>query len=366
MIFLKIYKKELVALAVILLFFGVLFLTSNRASQADTNIVANNILAKCSANQNPESCYAKEFVPIAEKQGPNFSFEVLFVLQKKDSKAIGCHLIAHGIGLGTYQYDPSNWQSEIRNINSACSYGAIHGIIENYIASLPDRKLSIEIIPNICGERPRADCNHIIGHLILVETKADVNNALDMCDIFKKDSVQLNHCYTGVFMEYQTALNLIEHGLAPRSWLNWPVRVPELEKMCRKYNGNKAIACWKEIVHAVAVKYKNNAQEVFTFCDSAPIKEAAFQCKSHSIGIMAATFDFDYHRTRSMCEVNKKDFAFINHCYSALVASTLSTIPRAIEESRKFCDSIDIEYQQDCMFQVNYFERGGSATWKPD
>lgn len=364
-------KKNAFILLAALVFFGAPFIFKHTPSSSSPNLgggtetpslSAERIYQACLSTGSNENCYTKQFSPLAEARGSGYAFETLFILQQKDSKAIGCHLIAHGIGLGAYQHNPANWQNEIRSINPACSYGAIHGILESYVATLPGGVLPKELVPDICGSNPRADCNHIIGHLILVQTEAKVDKALDICDVFKDEPVQLEHCYTGVFMEYQTALNLISHGLAPQSWLNWPARVPELEKMCRTYESDKAIACWKEIVHAIAVKYKNNATEVFAMCDSAPTDKAAYECKNHSVGIMAAAYDFDYSQTRAICEAKQKDPHFTGNCYFMLAASTLSTVntPRTRQETRQFCLSLQMQYQKACMAQLDYFEQDAS------
>lgn len=362
----KIHPKIFLVVIAVGLFFGASFLGSrnNGKTESDNSkvppaVAAERTYKNCLPEKGNENCYAKQFTPLAREQGSNYAFQTLFVLQQKDTKAIGCHLIAHGIGLGTYEHDPSNWQNDIRSINPSCSYGAIHGILENYVASLPGGTLTKEMVPDICGENPRADCNHIIGHLILVQTEAKIDDALDVCDVFKSDSVQLGHCYTGVFMEYQTALNLISHGLAPQSWLDWPARVPELERICRTYDNDKAIACWKEIVHAAAVKYNNNAANVFALCDSAPIARASYECKNHSVGILAATYNFEYAKTRAICEAKQNDPNFVGQCYLMLASSTLSTIntPETKQATRQFCSSLKKEYQDPCMAQLSYFEQ---------
>lgn len=356
-------KNLLVVVFAALGFLGLSSIEINQAKPPEETTEKPLMAAKAIFNackpDGDENCYAKEFTPLAEEQGPDFAFEALFILQQRDSNAIGCHLIAHGIGLGTYLHDPSNWQQSIQNINPACSYGAIHGVLENYVQTLPGGKLPKEMVPSICGDSPRADCNHIVGHLILVEVEANVEEGLNICDVFKNVPTQLEYCYTGIFMEYQTAFNLIDHGLATESWLDWPARVDGLVAMCRTYSETKAITCWKEIVHAAAVKYHNNAEEVFVLCDSAPIAKASYECKMHSIGILAANFKFDYAYSRSICEAKQADPSFAGGCYNMLVASTLSTIntPQTQEATSQFCSSLGKVYQSPCLNQLNYFKQ---------
>lgn len=316
--------------------------------------LASELKGLCTQNQmSKETCYSKEFKKVAKDNGAEYSFRALAILQSLDPDAIGCHLIAHGIGSGTYEHDPEDWQNQLRSINQSCNYGAMHGIIENYIGSLPDKKLTEEIMLTICGTNPRADCNHIVGHLTLVETRGNVEDALKLCQIFT-DDYQREFCLTGVFMEHQTALNLIEHGYAPKSWLNWPARVDELAKMCRSQSGENAIACWEEIVHAALVKFHNDPKTIFDFCSTSQVSEGSKKCRRHSIGIMAAGKNFEIDTLKSMCLLpQKNDPSFEGDCYVQLVSSMLSTIPQAKDKAEIFCNGLDKNYQPACLAQVS-------------
>lgn len=307
-----------------------------------------------------ENCFANKFREMAEENGPEYSFDVLRNLQEIDRDAIGCHSISHGIGTGSYKRDPDSWRTLIQTLPTVCSYGAPHGVIEGYVASLPNHSLSKEVIPTICGEVPRADCNHIVGHLILVETEADLDKALDLCDLFK-DVTQTNHCISGVFMEYQTAINLIDHRLVPESWQNWPARVDDLEKVCRSYNGARAEGCWEEIVHAALAKFNNDPKKIFDFCSSAQVPEGSKRCKRHSIGIIGASVNFDLFKMKLMCSIPQKDDPdFERDCYTASVSSALSTIPSALPQAVSFCSSLKNEFKQDCFSMIGAMNFSGS------
>lgn len=344
----------LVVLVALVLIIGI-----QKESKSD---IAARIKSKCTSGPigGKETCYSKEFEGLASKQGPKFSFDVLHLLQGIDPKAKGCHLISHGIGEGSYRRDPKNWQGLIENMPMECNYGSIHGVIQGYIGSLPDKTLTKEIIPSICGQNPRADCNHIVGHLILVETDTDVSKALDFCEVFS-DVGQRDFCQTGVFMEYSTALNLINHGLVPKSWLNWPARLDEIEKLCRSYDREKAINCWTEIVHVALVKFNNDPNLIFNLCDKAPLAEATKRCKRHSLGVMAASRQFDLANLKYICHIpQKNDSNFEDECYGDFVSSTLSTIPTMISEVVSFCRSLDKKFESSCLSVIDNFRNQAS------
>src|SRR3989344_4473672 len=359
--FTKIKTPFFLQILIILLFISFLFISINvtrpknlsNSIQIATTSIYDYCLKNANLSRGKENCYAEEFKKLAEQNGPNFSFRALDNLQRIDADAIGCHLIAHGIGTGSYKKEPENWRALIQNINSSCSYGGPHGVLENYVLTLPDKSLSREVIPTICGESPRADCNHIIGHLLLVQTDADVGKALNLCEVFT-DTAQNNFCISGVFMEYQTAVNLVAHDLVPKSWLNWPPRLPELEKLCRSQSGKYAEGCWEEIPHVALAKFNNNPEKIFEFCSTAQVPNGAKRCKRHSIGIVGASRNFNLASLKSICSLpQKNDPSFEEECYRALVASALSTIPSDVPEATSFCQSLEKQFQSSCLSMVD-------------
>jgi len=309
-----------------------------------------------------ENCYAKKFRALAKQVGPIQAFDQLHELQSMDKRAYGCHLIGHGIGWGTFESKPSDWQKDIQIMPSECNYGAIHGVIEGYLGSQPDHTLNKANIASFCGPTPRADCNHIMGHLTLVETRGKIDDALDICDTFAGDKTQLDFCYTGVFMEEETAINLVDHGYADKSYLDWPKRLPTLTTMCLTYSGEKGQACWKEIVHVIATSFNNNPSQVFKYCDKNPDPIAIEECKRHGIGIMAASKNFDLQALKPMCDLVQEHYPdFKSDCYVQLAASTLSTIPDQARV-KKFCEGLEQQFQSACFGQISGYNKYNQKT----
>ena len=326
------------------------FAVTNFFFSPETSEASALRIVQACKNRPKETCYALQLRDVANAKGAEPAFEILFAMQQLDPFALGCHFMAHGIGLGAYARDPEHWQTLIRTMNRACSYGGIHGVLERYIGTFPDGKLTPEVIPEICGEEPIADCNHIVGHLILVMTDGDVSQALNFCKIFRSPD-QLSFCATGVFMEFSTALNLIEHKLAPESWKNWPLRVPEIVKLCNSQAEEIfTIVCWEESVHAALEKYHYNAEAIFAFCDDAPIAEARRHCRRHAIGIMAAHYRFNLPAIDSMCKIPSADDPdFEDTCYGYLTSSWSATIPTAGPAIEAFCHTLEAQYQPTCL-----------------
>lgn len=343
-------NQTLFGLAAFVLLAG-FFLVSGGMSLTPTPLspTVQEALAACgnqSGQANKESCYSNFFMQVAEEHDAVFAFRTLNELQRVDPDAIGCHFIGHGIGYGTYKKNPANWQNDFREISQECTYGAMHGVLELAISDLPDG-LTRELLPTICGDTPRGDCNHIIGHLTLLEAEGDISEALTYCDVLT-DGLQREFCESGVFMEHMTAFNLISHGLADESYLDWAGRVDGVRDLCNTFGGSNGVQCWKEIAHMVVVSEAGNAQKVFDYCNTAPTSASRFECRNHSIGILAAGLNFDYRKTPRICDAKQNELWFKEICYVGIVTSALSTLPDSVPDAIKYCENLDGEYRSAC------------------
>lgn len=318
-----------------------------------------------SKNIGKMSCYSEEFQNIAYKNGPDYAFEVLFALQKKDSTARICHLIAHGIGWGTYERNPDDWQNQIASINPTCVYGGIHGILEQYIYDLPEGNLTKEVIPNICKANPSPACIHAVGHLTTVEAQDDLDKAIELCSAFPKAKRKRHYCLTGTFMEHMIAENLVEHGYYPQSRRkNWYRLIDDFEKLCRSYNGENATACWTEIVHASAIKFRGNPKKIFDFCNAFHVQEGAKRCKRHAITEIISKHDYNISSIKYMCAIEQpNDPSFERDCYVNLVALKFFHIsPKEAVDIIDFCLSLDSKFHNSCFSQMGKMFRKLSVS----
>ncbi len=323
-----------------------IFINSN-LNKDNNNQDIYSIFTKCSEKyqstflDSREYCYSSEFKKISAQHGSVYAFKKLEELKKIDIVALGCHWIAHGIGTGEYLKDPSNWRQNLPKINQTCNYGAQHGIVEAYIGTLPEGKITNENIISVCGDNPINDCNHIVGHIVLVSFGGDIDEALNTCKVFTQ-TLQNHYCNQGVFMENITALNLIDHKIVTEKYLDWSARLDEMELMCKKYSDPIAMACWEEITHAAVVKYSQEPNKVFDLCNESPSTEGRNKCKTHAIGILTASYGFDLNKMSKLCKIPQAlDPEFENQCYANIVGSTLSTVPEKLSQTVDFCDSLE-------------------------
>ncbi len=297
---------------------------------------ARTIFRTCSSDQGSdrENCYSKAFEGFAREHGSVEAFRVLLTLQTIDPSSVGCHFIAHGIGYGTYQRDPMGWQEDFRNISQECTYGAMHGVLELAIADLPGG-LTKEMLPQICGENPRGDCNHIVGHLALVETGASIPDALKLCEALR--SGQYEECASGVFMEYETATNLVAHGLADTTYFNWKARLPQLKKLCNIQASMDQVPCWEMLAYVITDAFNQDPEASFSACAEAPTNEAHEKCLSRSVGILVTYPGIGTQERLHICSLFPGDE---KTCFSYVVNTLTAAFQKDSGDLAGFCTAL--------------------------
>lgn len=313
---------------------------------------ADDIRQNCRDNQSKEQCYAKAFTQLTKERDMDFAFATLTEVQKMDPAANGCHFIAHSITIAETEKNPDNWKAVMRRAPQNCSYGGAHGALEVHAASFPDGKLPRSEVMTVCDVPDTNNCTHILGHLILVMQNNDIPASTPLCKALPHDERGIFECLTGIFMERITAINLVEHGLADQSSLNWPERLPELKVLCLAQSGIDSVACWKEITHVALVAFSYDPQKMIDFCNLAPASLAREECADHAVGIMAGNKNFDLTRLGDTCAVKTPDGTFQDRCYAQLVSATLSTLPHASGQAVAFCYNLAERFFKECYTMI--------------
>jgi plastocyanin len=295
-------------------------------------------------------CYSEAMYQVATVQtDTNRSFSIIQALQSQDRAAAGCHIIAHGIGWATYDKDPANWKKNVSQMNSACSYGGVHGVIEQYSAS-GNGNIKKSEVASVCGDRPSWGCLHGMGHVLLVQAGNDIEKAIDLCGAIEKEG-RRHHCLNGVYMEHMIAQNLYEHGLASEERRRyWYQGFEEFEKMCRAATGEGALSCWKEIIHAAAMHFDADAPKVFNFCETAQNQEAAKLCRRHALDDVVSRKHYDLIGSKYMCGLAPAyDVDFKKYCLRNLAMGAISNLPPGpTNPAMGYCKVIENEYKEDC------------------
>lgn len=355
----------LVVMIVVVLLAGSVLDASRRASLPlfenqgpDAQDTANQLTQICATKPTPKSskklCYAAELEKVALAYGIQTAFEILGVIQEKDEDAQGCHLIAHGIGRGTFMGNPAQWLQAIASpYAQRCSYGAVHGVLEKYDATAPEGWMSNETFSAICNESISAQaCYHGLGHITLVNTQGDIKQGIEICSGLSKTKSQ-SACFRGLFMEYGTAFMLRDHGLLPKELQSAPVRFQNTEKLCRSLQQEAAEACWNEIPHAAIVHFGSNVQAMFDFCHTAQTPKAKQNCKLHTVDLFNNKRKYDLFASKDLCTLEvSRDPGFEEKCYVRLATSIFATNQERAADAVTFCGSLDQEFQDACFKKV--------------
>jgi hypothetical protein len=321
---------------------------------------------KCSSDENWALCYTKEMESISYQRGSRYAHQVLFEIQARDSKVRGgCHFVAHGIGWGVYKKNPSKALSAISESGSTCSWGEQMGIIERYVENIPGGKLRDEDIAKMCEPSPGVECNHALGHMLLVETRDDIDKALELCSSLKDDKQQAV-CSSGVFMERVIGSNLFEHGIS-EGYRNWRIRMSDHEAVCKRYAGDPLLqaACWRILSIPAQYYFDADPRKIFDFCNTAPSREAAWSCKMHMMAEIGSTLKIgnDLNKLKAFCRLDQSEPDFEEECYKYLVIIKINSSPlENANDTVRFCAGVPDAQQEACFWGIGHGLYEAKAT----
>ncbi len=340
---LKLAKLWILTIAIII---GLLPLTKKN----DPNRDAEKILRSCYDQNRPTDCFATELSDLTKKYDLAYSFSVLNKIQATDNQASDCHFIAHSIAAVAVSKNPSGWREILnKKCPSTCSYGCSHGALEAYYTQSASSLAELRLA-NLCDKDSPPACPHGLGHLLLVETRGDLHQAIDFCDNLPPDKDQRYQCLTGIFMELVTPTNLFAHGIIVTTS---PAvsRINELTKTCQKLTGLAAWSCWKEVSPPILEKNLFNPQTILSYCPTLPDPPSQSECQQRMIDTIAWKENYDLTQLSKVCPISQEP-EFTKFCLTKLVASVAENTPQQVSALITFCLSQDVSFQTDCLGQI--------------
>jgi hypothetical protein len=320
---------------------------------------SQSILAQCTQKDHWSNCYSDMFSRLAKEYDLNFTLEILEAINKKDQRLTDCHVIAHKIMTEEVEKHPDKWQQLLKIVDpNICNYGFIHGIIEGKMRVDPTFTLNPKTIPSFCeamltekGSRGvDQTCAHIVGHVILVQTHADIVEAVKICQSIP---VYLQkECASGIFMENFTRENLVAHGIA--EFVPWDDQtIAEIENICRQYDGNIAYGCWQEISHLYNHRARLTPYLVLQDCKHAPSETLQKACFLHAVATFIQNPSFDISDFASVCTVFS-DNSFVGQCMSTAVKSLLNSSIEPRKAAISFCLA-QKKRKNECFYMIHDF-----------
>jgi mono/diheme cytochrome c family protein len=157
------------------------------------------------------ACFEQAFGNLAYEEGPKVALDKLAELSSTNPTVQGgCHPIAHKIGAGGLLKFQGDVGKAFAEGNGTCGSGYFHGLLQWKLAGVAADQVG-GVARTAC-ESPDIkanafnyyQCNHGLGHGLMLYTAYDLPKALDFCHQLQTplDSVE---CSGGVFMENQSS-----------------------------------------------------------------------------------------------------------------------------------------------------------------
>jgi mono/diheme cytochrome c family protein len=165
-------------------------------------------LADCKSGAAP-GCYAQAFGNVAYKEGPKKALEQFAkAISTNPAVEAGCHPIAHTIGAAALRHYNGDVGRAFADGAATCGSGYYHGLLEWKLAGVSQSAVG-RVAGNVCSNtRIRTSnfvyyqCVHGLGHGLMLYTRYDLPDALDLCHGLKTSFDRIS-CTGGVFMENQ-------------------------------------------------------------------------------------------------------------------------------------------------------------------
>lgn len=348
---------------VIFLLLGFLYFKTQlfKSSPSDGKIKAEAIKInnECKKLTTIKSCYNEKFYKLSKNTDLDYSIEVLNTLQKINPQAsTGCHLIAHRITQAETEKNPESWKEILQKVSPAtCTGGFLHGVLEVHAQNDPKFTINNSTVDSICkdllsgtftGER---SCYHNMGHLMLIQTDADLNISIDNCQKLT-GSLPSYECLSGAFMENLTAENLVAHGYL-KERIPWTEeRATEIEALCNTYEGQAAKACWKELSYIYTSIYKQDPKKLLDACNKAPEKTSRDECYVYGVGNIVNMPRVMNGNIINLCSGVKDDKSVFDYCMRQVVWTLVTSNTNNIDRAIKLCAAAPEKYKAECFYNI--------------
>jgi hypothetical protein len=282
---------------------------------------AHAMYSECNDIGTSQSCYEQGFTEITKRHDVPYAIETLDYLQQIDGIQPGCHFIGHVIAFEAVAKKPSAWPEVMKQLPlEACTGGFLMGLLEargHFETGFTLNKTTIEQTCGTLDKKLNLTCFHSMGHLVLVDSKGDIDKALSLCSQLSTE--YFYECAAGIFMENLYRRNLAQHKVSNELLWNFDELKRQVE-LCKHYESDTAMACWREISHMIIHQYKKDKNKIFAACNSSDDPKLSKTCYLHAAGVMALVFQKG-QKPQSLCSVYEKASGLYKECESAVALS---------------------------------------------
>ncbi len=235
----------------------------------------------------------KKLETIINKQDPREAFVLLKRSIKENEEVLAsCHVLTHDMGHIAYaKYQ--DFGKAMSYKQEICNSGYIHGVIESHFDQATDieQAMLTVCIPYYPGTFTRWQCDHGIGHGVMIATDDNLPKALSLCEKLQSPESR-SVCANGAFMENVMAdqknhfSNYLKrndqfypcreqkdqykgscYGYSPTAYLTLhPGRYEEALIWCQKAEDGYQTSCAQGVGSKAIVETIENPQQIIRTC----------------------------------------------------------------------------------------------------
>lgn len=225
-------------------------------------------LSQCKGLED-QTCYQQAFANRVYNDGPRPALRLLERKMQTDrAVSTGCHRIAHAMGGAALVRFEDDVDAAFAEGSAACFSGYYHGIIEQAFAGVSEEELA-DRARGICDSRELGrdaflafQCDHGLGHGLMLHTRYDLPLALDTCDRVGS-SQAVYACQGGVFMENFTSFYEVSS--------EW-IRDDDLLYPCNDVDDGRKFACYMIVTARILPEVDWDWERAVEICRTAESK----------------------------------------------------------------------------------------------
>jgi mono/diheme cytochrome c family protein len=253
-------------------------------------------LASCSGAED-FPCFEQAFGNLVYNEGPKPALTELENKMRADrAVALGCHRIAHRMGSAALKKYDDDVGLAFSKGTAVCSSGYYHGILERAFTGVPKDELG-PTARKLCATKSIADdgflrfqCNHGLGHGLMITTRYELPLSLDTCDELG-GSYDTDACDGGVFMENFTSSYGIASGYLKKDDLIYP---------CNDVSDARKPACYLIVTSNVLPQVGWNWKKAAEVCNGAE-PDWIYMCFRSYGRDAISTSGYDQDEARRLC-----------------------------------------------------------------
>ena len=308
---------------------------------------AGEIVSLCKDASYRPSCYDKEIPKLMDKISMEDAFDVIKIVQSKDSSYSYCHVLGHKLSAKEVQKNPKNWKNVLTRCPfGECANGCQHGLVQEvfraeYLDLSQLDKLEKELT-DVCEPRDgwnpspfeRAHCYHGLGHALLYSSPDQIPRLLNICDnISSKNEVgNLSPlCYEGLFMQIFQPLEPEDFALVK----DITPKKDDLLDFCLEFEDDKKRnACWNQ-GWAVNRAETTTLEGLTKHCENPTFEGNENRCYNTLFHVIGQHLRFDVNKIDEFCSKIRPDL--MGDCYSNAASSIMQSESAFIKKAIEMC-----------------------------